>query len=321
MKNMQFNIIDLDGSLMKQAPLSRLIESGAANLIDARDFASSTRIFARKKTIQSFIERVGPPPENEPEITFYGSGDFHHLTAALVSRFSEPLTIIHFDNHPDWVKSPKTFNCGSWVNRALEMPHVERIITLGVMSDDLKNPERKSANLEALQSHKLDVFPWNSVPSKVKKYYGIGASYGQLGRYLNWQNLSKKNWSHFLNDLKKQISTQAIYITIDKDVLSKDEATTNWDQGAMPLSHITTAVTELATKFKVLGIDVCGDYSPVYVKDPIRWALAFLDHPKKLLPSKEKIDINSVTNQKLIYCFRTALHEAKFNTEKKNVGL
>jgi hypothetical protein len=310
---MQFKIIDLDGSLINQPALSRLIESGTATLINARDFACSTRIFARKKTIQRFIEHIGSPPENEPEICFYGSGDFHHLTAALVSRFSEPLTIIHFDNHPDWVKSPKTFNCGAWVNRSLEMPHVERIITLGVMSNDLKNPERKSANLEALQNHKLEVFPWNSVPSKVKGYYGIGASYGQLGRYLNWQNLSKKNWAHFISDMMKRIPTSAIYISIDKDVLNSNEATTNWDQGEMQLSHITTAVTELATKFKILGIDVCGDYSPVRVKDPIRWALAFFDHPKKLHPSKEKIDINSVTNQKLIYCFRTALHEAKFD--------
>jgi arginase family enzyme len=318
---MQIKIIDIDGSLTSQTAISRMIEAGAANLIDAKDFASSTRIFARKKTIQRFVERVGAPPENEPEVCFYGSGDFHHLTAALVSRFSEPLTIIHFDNHPDWVTSPKTFNCGAWVNRALEMPHVERIITLGVMSNDLKNPESKSANLAALQSGKLEVFPWNSLPSKVKKYYGIGASYGQLGRYLNWQDLSKKNWTHFLNDLMKTIPTQAIYISIDKDVLGKSEATTNWDQGAMPLSHITTAITALATKYKILGIDVCGDYSPVRVKDPIRRVLAFFDHPKRLKPNEEKIEINNVTNQKLIYCFRTALHEAKFGKENKNAGL
>jgi arginase family enzyme len=306
---MQFKIIDLDSSLTAQPSITNLIESGAANLIDARDFAHSTRIFARKKTIANFIEHIGATPENEPEITFYGSGDFHHLTAALVSRFRQPVTIIHFDNSPDWAKSSKTFKCNTWTSNAFEMPHVKHIITLGIMSDDLIKPEQKSANLEALRNRKLEVFPWTHPPSKVKGYYGIGASHSQLGRYMNWQNIGPKNWSQFLAEMLKRIQTDAVYISIDKSVLSTNEATTNARQGAMPLTHITSAITALAQNFKVIGVDICGDYSPVRVKDPLRWSWAFLNHPKRFKPNEEKLNINSSTNQRLINYFNATFRK------------
>ena len=69
-----------------------------------------------------------------------GSGDFHHITAFLVAfaveNQSAPITLIHFDNHPDWVKFENGMHCGSWINRALEFRKIGKIITLGVCSHD-----------------------------------------------------------------------------------------------------------------------------------------------------------------------------------------
>lgn len=39
-----------------------------------------------------------------PMITFYGSNDFHHLSLAFARRVREPVNIVIFDNHPDWIK-------------------------------------------------------------------------------------------------------------------------------------------------------------------------------------------------------------------------
>ena len=50
----------------------------------------------------------------------YGSGDFHHLSALLVRRIPTPLTLVSFDNHPDWDIRPPRWCCGSWINRALD---------------------------------------------------------------------------------------------------------------------------------------------------------------------------------------------------------
>lgn len=296
---MHLKVINLDNSLTSQVALKN------ATTINALSFASKTRIFARKKTIYDFIQHIGQPPQNEPEIIFYGSGDFHHLTAALISRHTEPLTVIHFDNHPDWVKFPATYNCGAWVNRALDMPHVKKMITLGVNSKDLENPERKYANLQALNNGTLQLYPWSQATSCVKGSYGFNDSYQQLGNYINWKTLSTKIWPDFAQQLIKTVFTEAIYITIDKDVLGSNEATTNWDQGSMPLAYITSMIKTLSKKFKILGIDVCGDYSRPKFADPFRFALAYFDHPKKLDPGREQLYVNDQANQTLIKCFES----------------
>ncbi len=281
---MHIKLLNLDNSLITQPALKH------AERIEAQDLAHSTRIFAHKSTVKRLIQRIGEP-KNQPEIIFYGSGDFHHLSAAFISRYTQLLTIIHFDNHPDWVTWPATHNCGAWVNRALDMQHVKRIITLGVSSNDLENPDRKHANLEAFNNGTLKLYPWFHLPSKTRD--------GKI----QWQNLCDVNWPDFIQGLK--IPTETIYITIDKDVLSTAEATTNWDQSAMPLSHITSAITMLSKRFKICGIDVCGDYSTPRFKDPFRWALAYFDHPKRFNPTQEQLAINAKTNQKLVECFES----------------
>ncbi len=300
---MQIKVINLDGCVAAQPALSGLIASGLASCIEARDLAGSTRIVARKRMIERFVQRVGTPPENRTELVFYGSGDFHHLSAALISRHVQPLTVIHFDNHPDWVRFPATFNCGAWVNRALEMSQVKRVITLGPCSDDLENPERKTANLEAVKDGRLVVFPWLHAPSRVNRDFGSGQAHEQRDGMIHWRNLADENWDSFLTELLANIPTEAIYITIDKDVLGTGEATTNWDQGQMTLAHVVSAIEALGTKFQVLGVDVCGDYSAPRFKDPFRFALAYFDHPKTAAPDEQALAINSATNQKLLNCF------------------
>ena len=298
---MRTRIIDIDGSVAGQGPLVALAEAGLARVIDMRAQGPSLRIVARRKSMREFGEAMAIPlPGRGPAVTFYGSGDFHHLTAGLVAQFDEPLTIIHIDNHPDWVRFPPTFNCGAWINRALELPQVRKIITLGPCSDDLKLPEIKGANLGAIASGRLEVFPWRAAPSRV---YGVrnGAS------HLHWRNLADEPFDRFLEDLIDRIPTKAIYITIDKDVLGQDEAITNWDQGEMKLAHVEAVVTVLAQSAKVLGIDVCGDYSPPVFGDPIRATLAWFDHPAHTSPTPAQLAINARTNAALLDTFRRVL--------------
>src|SRR5436305_1028103 len=133
---MRIILADLDGSLPGQAPLAERVSDGRASLVDLSGLAPSLRIVARRKTLEQFVRAIGLN-EAGTEVVFYGSGDFHHLTAGLLLRHDRPLTVIHFDNHPDWVLYPRTFNCGAWVNRALDMAHVRHLVTLGPCSDDL----------------------------------------------------------------------------------------------------------------------------------------------------------------------------------------
>ena len=306
---MRLRVIDLDGSVAAQEPLRRRIDAGAATRIDAADLASSLRIFATRAAMDRFTGRLrdSAAPGDDASVTFYGSGDFHHLTAGLLADVRRDLSVIHFDNHPDWVRFPPTFNCGAWVNRALELPHVRRVVTLGPCSGDLVRPELQFANLPALSQGRIELYPWRHAPSRVWGRYRDGPSHRQDRGHLHWRNLVDERWDGFLDELIDRLPTQAIWITIDKDVLGHSDAVTNWDQGDMPLSQLLLAVEQLAEQCEVLGVDVCGDYSAAVFSDPLRATLAYFDHPPRFSPSVDDLAINAQVNAALLGCFERVL--------------
>lgn len=51
----------------------------------------------------------------------------------------------------------------------------------------------------------------------------------------------------------------SVYISIDKDVLSRDYARTNWDQGDMTLDELFSAIWDISLKHRIIGVDVCGE--------------------------------------------------------------
>lgn len=85
--------------------------------VDARVWGPQLRFSAPPKLIEAFVSEYLP---GLPPSLLYGSGDFHHLTALWLRRQSEQLTVVSFDNHPDWDIRPPKWCCGGWVNRALE---------------------------------------------------------------------------------------------------------------------------------------------------------------------------------------------------------
>ncbi|CAH1660625.1 arginase family protein [Chelatococcus asaccharovorans] len=305
---MRLRVIDLDGSLPRQEPLRRHIEAGNSTCIDAVGLAAQLRIVASRSALRSLVDRFKSAAGGEgTTVTFYGSGDFHHLTAALVATLDEPLTIVHFDNHPDWVRFPATTNCGAWVNRALELPHVHKVVTIGPCSADLVRPEWQFANLDAVRDGRIALYPWRHPPSRVWGRYGRTRCYRQEGGYLRWRNLADEDWSDFLHELVETIPTRAVWLTIDKDVLGHGEAVTNWDQGELTLNHLVTAIERLAAERCIIGGDVCGDWSKPRFSDPFRAALAYFDHPPRLRPKMEDLHVNAQTNAALIDCFTRVL--------------
>ena len=105
-----------------------------------------------------------------------------------------------------------------------------------------------------------------------------------------------------------KIPTRCVYLTIDKDALGENEAITNWDQGQMRLCHVQALVVALANSFHIVGVDVCGDYSPPRFGDPVRAALAWLDHPKKARQhSEDALAVNARTNAALLGTLRSVL--------------
>lgn len=297
-------MLDLDGSLTEQSGLSRLARDGGAVIVPARDLGQRLRIVAGRRMLSRLRDRIDAafaPADAAAPLIFYGSGDYHHLAAFFLTKVTQPVTVLHFDNHPDWTGFPRTWNCGAWVNRALENQAVQRIITIGPASDDFIRPQAQFANLAAVRSGRLEVYPWHAAPSRIWGRPVNGPGCETRDGAIHWRNLDTVDWQGFCADLDRRLPPGGLWVSLDKDVLTPVEAITNWDQGGMALDAVLGLIRRLARTRRLLGMDVCGDYSPPLFRDPFRWFLSATDRPRSPLtdPARAR-SINDATNRRIL---------------------
>lgn len=256
---MQALALHLDNALLQQPLFMTALQDVGARALDLRDLGPQLRLWSTEDTLTSLKSRLRNdlPASTASELVFAGSGDFHHVTALLVERVLErteaPLTVIHFDNHPDWVKFRNGMHCGSWVGRVARLPGVTGTMTIGVTSTDIDRPSGKGADLALVDDGLVQMFPFRSPDAS--------AGYKLGGR--EWPTIAAVGEPEFIRILVAGITTKNVYITIDKDVLRAEDAVTNWDQGELGLGFLTDTIEAISKSHAVVGIDVVGDWSPV----------------------------------------------------------
>ena len=309
---MQLLLLHLDDALELQPDFMRSCLTAGAHEIHASDDGQAIRLWSKEQDFEAFAGRLTrqmPRMQQDALLCFIGSGDFHHATSLLLETAlqdeEESVTIVHFDNHPDWTWTLPRRHCGSWVNEVLALPNVERVVTIGPCSDDLMRPDRKGANLAPLSSGRLELFPWRREPSEIRKAISSGAGHVAANGVIRWRNLIDEDWSSFLCDLKERAPTQRIWITIDKDVLPPTEAVTNWDQGGLPLQRLIEAIQRLAASFTIVGADICGEYAPIRHRNPFKIIESRLDQPR--VGQAPDLSVNARTNERLMAAFEAVL--------------
>ena len=312
---MQLVLLHLDEALDDQADFIRTADLAGPRHIRLADDASAIRLWGKQPAMNRFRDRLlqhFSSDNPDARLVFIGSGDFHHVTTYLLAtaleNHSEPITLIHFDNHPDWVKFENGIHCGSWINRALDHPQVAKLITIGVCSHDLKRPERDGADLNLLSRGLLELYPYEHPDSRVRGDYGSSASFEQLESSLRWKTIRDMGEGNFLEYLLTRIKTKSAYVTVDKDVLSAEDAVTNWDQGNMRLPYLLSMVREIGWRHTVIGADVTGDYSlPRYTGAP--WSRIpkqveiLMDQPRRRPEPSLAANVNSAANHALLEVF------------------
>lgn len=195
-----------------------------------------------------------------------GSGDYHYLTALWLRRLTRPVTVVCFDNHPDWDLRPPRFGCGGWVNRALELPHVKRVSVWGCGNFELAWPGRLFANGHALRNGSLEVHAW--------------AERQNTSTQRRFECMTRANWRERFQSFVRGLNGSDIYVTIDLDTLADGEAVTNWENGLFQCDDLVWALRELRRHTSMVGGDICGAFSPPVYS---RWTQRFAgnwDHPK-----------------------------------------
>lgn len=230
-------------------------------LRDLRAWGPRLRFSAPAREIAAFDKELG---ETLPPWLVYGSGDFHHLTALSVRRQTRLTTVVSFDNHPDWDIRPPRWGCGSWVNRALEAPQIEKVSVWGCGNFECWWPGRIFGNNRAEREGRLEVHPWAD-DRRGKDRERRGAIF-------------QEDWREKFTGFVRQLGSGQVYLTIDLDCLRAEDAVTNWESGCFSVEDVAWAIALLG--HRIGAGDICGAWSrPVYARRKQRFAAEF-DHPQ-----------------------------------------
>lgn len=207
---------------------------------------SSTKRLCEKSTLDAIYERISK--RNNRGITFIGSGNYHYISYLLLSEITEPFTLLLLDHHTDMLNSPdqSIITCGSWIIPALEtLPKLQQVIIIGVGKDWETSFPKKYRG-------KVSVLPYKQI-------------------------IDNPSFIHRITSL---IKTEAVYISIDKDVFNENEAVTDWDQGEMTLKQLDQLLFTIASTKNIIGEDICGE-------DP-RTAIEFYNSEVKAISKKNE---------------------------------
>jgi hypothetical protein len=250
-------IIDLDG-------VWTLGTAGISQIQDCRSWGPQLRYCAPARLINAFWAEVR---DKLTPFTLYGSGDFHHLTGLWIRQLREPFILLAFDNHPDWDTRPPYWCCGTWMNRALESTPVTRAAVWGCANFELNPPHRWFANHAALRSGRLEVWPWIDRFNKSARR--------------RWTGINAENWRKKFGQFIDTVRGRNVYITVDFDCLTPENAITDWEQGLFTIDDLVWAIEEIRRGSLIVGGDICGAHSPANYTRWTQRRTAVIDHPKK----------------------------------------
>lgn len=298
-------VLNFDDSVTKQAGLLSRYQS---QIIDLRQLGPYARYFYSPRVREEVAEKIPAAPKNS--LTFLGSGDFHHISEILISRFDGPLSVIMFDFHPDWDIFPPRYGCGSWVTEALKKKaNIAKFILLGVSSGDISTFSLNSGYLGSLRANRVEIYPYEHKPSKtfckrVPENVSIEVKRGLLSNTIYWKELQSMNAEDFFYGLLKRLPVKDVYLSVDKDCLDNNASLTNWEEGKFTLEKLLSLLKLIKDNLNIVGMDITGDYSPILVKGVAKAIFSRLDHPEKnksfCLPESSVTRINQETNLKLL---------------------
>lgn len=292
-------ILDLDGSLAAQADL---FAAAPAEWISAAEWGPRIRLACRFGEFDRFCRSPGEAlSADDPWVTFYGSGDFHHVTLALLNRIRRPFNLLVLDKHPDWMRGIPFLHCGTWLHHALRLPQVRRVFHCGG-DTDFDNAYRWLAPWAEIASGRVVVFParqrfmagrWAGLPVHPLLRDRIPAA-----------EVVRAALEPCLDDLRGY----PLYISVDKDVLTTQDAAVNWDSGLLRLDQVLAIVETFvgAADGRVIGADVLGDWSPVRLGGWLNRVCDWLDHPSPELGPDDAARRNRTANAALLRAFASA---------------
>lgn len=197
----------------------------SSRFVDCRDI-TGCNCMCDEAAISEITSRIRSNFSDEKEyfrgLHYIDSGNYHYISALYTSFIREPFSLVVLDHHPD-MQAPMfdILSCGGWVLHALE--NNEFIRDVHIIGADKKLIQQVPA------------------PENVN-FYDLEDIFTAKG-------------------IQLPDTGYPVYLSVDKDVISKAELTTNWDQGDATCDMVISFINEMSHR-PLLGVDICGECLP-----------------------------------------------------------
>ncbi|HEY7424835.1 MAG TPA: hypothetical protein VH682_11445 [Gemmataceae bacterium] len=295
---MQTRILDLDDSIVRQ---QFFVRRSRAEVVPLRDWGPSLRIACAHGSFRRFEEHLarllGSASDSQPFLNFIGSGDFHHVSLALLRRLRGPYNLLVIDNHPDWMRGIPFLHCGTWLYHAVQLPAVERIFHAGG-DVDFDNAYRRLAPWSLLRCGKIVVAP---ARRRFRGRRWAKIEHRPLRRRAD-EAMGREFIEDWLTPFRAELAVRPLYISLDKDVLTASEVAVNWDSGHLTTPEVLEVLEAFVTaaEGELAGMDVVGDWSPIRLRGFFRRLLHWTEHPALTIHAEEATRRNEALNLRLL---------------------
>jgi len=308
-------VLDLDDSVARQ---SGLLDRYHAAVLPAQGWGPHIRLacaFGRFRRFERELARLLDRPDGEgPGITFCGSGDFHHVSLALVRRLAGPFNLLVVDNHPDWMRGIPLLHCGTWLYHAARLPQVRRVFHAGG-DVDFDNYYRWLAPWPLLRADTIHVFPALR-PFRRGPWARIA---NEPLRADPATPVSPARLEELLRPFADDLARWPLYISLDKDVMHAPESVVNWDSGHLTLPEVCAVLEAFLSRAagRLAGMDVVGDWSPVRLRGLLRHTLHWTEHPPLAVEPAEATRRNQQSNLAVLDCVLASVDKEKGKRKKE----
>ena len=226
---------------------------------------------------------------------FLDNGNYHYLTRFWCEKITEDFALVVYDHHVDLRKPvfPGLMSCGSWIRDVLLWnSHCRAVLIIGperaqadiierelqsLADEDNFSAESVSGTADgprmiadsavhdrtpSASDVNLPAHTWTFVRPKADNQSSPLSASVRVSCFTEDDILdgrAARELPHILDALRLPV-----YISIDKDVLSRKVLRTNWDQGIMTEAEFRHELDRFTMDpdIHILGADICGE--PAY---------------------------------------------------------
>lgn len=261
-----------------------------AKTVNLTSWQEKIRFAARRadfRALAAELARQLPPAGREAGTVFLGSGDYHHVSYLLIKRLGEALSaqsgaaaprsgslsfpagqkldVAVLDNHPDNMRYPFGIHCGSWISHLAALPFIGKIDVVGITSADIGLSHAVENRLAPLWRGKLCY--WSAgVNTNWARLCGLSAA------FRSFDSIEAMSAAFLAEQARR---SAPLYFSLDKDVLARSVAQTNWDQGQMLKPGLLAIIKALRPR--MIGADIVGEVSDYSYKSLFKRLMSRMD--------------------------------------------